>query len=225
MKFFKSAVLIVASSLSIGAASANSFSNYHNNNGSNAEYEVTITNLTYNQVFAPALVVSHRRSIALFEEGEPASEGIAIMAEGGDVSAIVDSVDGDNRVRGAGVSAGPLMPGKSTTVTVPVNRGGRLSVVSMLVNTNDAFLALNSVRAPRHGRTVTLYAAAYDAGTEINDELCGNIPGPACGGEGFSSVDGEGFIHIHRGFHGVGDLAAAAYDWRNPVAKITITRK
>ncbi len=189
------------------------------------EYEVTITNLTYNQVFAPSLVVSHRRNISLFEVGETASDGIAIMAEDGDVSAIVASVDGDSRVRGAGVTDGPLMPGKSTTISIPINGGSRVSLVSMLVNTNDAFYAVNTVTVPRNGGTRTIYAPAFDAGTEVNDELCGNIPGPACGGEGFSSVDGEGFIHIHRGMHGIGDLAASEYDWRNPVAKVTIRRK
>lgn len=190
-----------------------------------SEYEVTITNLTYNQVFSPLLVASHLRSIALFEAGAPASDGIALMAEAGDVSAIVASVEGDRRVRGSGVSEGPLRPGQSTTVTVPVNRGGHISVVSMLVNTNDAFLALNSVAAPRFGRTVTYYAVAYDAGSEPNDELCANIPGPACGGAGASAEDGEGFIHVHRGIHGIGNLDASEYDWRNPVAKITITRR
>ncbi len=34
----------------------------------------------------------------------------------------------------------------------------------------------------------------------------------------------EGYVHIHRGIHGVGDLVAAVHDWRNPVAKITITK-
>jgi len=185
-------------------------------------YEVTITNLTYNQVFSPSLVVSHRRSIQLFEAGQPASEGIAIMAEGGDVSAIVASVDGDSRVRGAGVTEGPLPPGQSTTITIPANGGNRISLVSMLVNTNDAFYAVNSVTAPRFRRSLTVYPDAWDAGTEVNDELCSNIPGPACGGEGVSASDGEGFIHIHRGMHGIGDLAADAYDWRNPVAKVTV---
>lgn len=188
-------------------------------------YEITITNLTYNQVFSPVLAVSHRRSIGLFSVGEAASEGIATMAESGDTSVLLDSVAGDRRVRGSGQTEGVVPPGQSATWTIPVNRGGRLSVVSMLVNTNDAFLALNSVRAPRQGQTETYIALAYDAGSEINDELCANIPGPACGGEGNSAEDGEGFIHIHRGFHGVGDLAEAAYDWRNPVAVITVTRK
>jgi hypothetical protein len=31
-------------------------------------------------------------------------------------------------------------------------------------------------------------------------------------------------VHIHRGTHGIGDLDADRYDWRNPVARITVTR-
>ncbi len=187
--------------------------------------EVTITNLTYNQVFSPPLAVNHRRNIALFEAGEPASDGIATMAEGGDVSVILSSLEGNRSVYGTATADGPVMPGKSTTFTLETNRYGRLSTVAMLVNTNDAFLALDTVYVPhRRGHTVTYYANAYDAGSEINDELCSNIPGPACGGEGVSAADGEGFVHIHRGMHGIGNLTASEYDWRNPVAKITIKR-
>jgi hypothetical protein len=71
---------------------------------------------------------------------------------------------------------------------------------------------------------------AYDAGSERNDELCASIPGPdffECGGPGGGSqVEGgeEGFVHVHSGIHGVGDLVPAERDWRNPVARISITR-
>ena len=64
------------------------------------------------------------------------------------------------------------------------------------------------------------------AGTETNNELCSHIPGPACGGDTGNMQDGpgEGFIHVHRGFHGVGDvLSEAGYDWRNPVAEVYIS--
>ena len=67
----------------------------------------------------------------------------------------------------------------------------------------------------------------YDAGTEANDELCAHIPGPAgvYAGKGFNSArDDVNFVHIHSGIHGIGDLSAATYDWRNPVASIVITR-
>ena len=61
-------------------------------------------------------------------------------------------------------------------------------------------------------------------GTEANNELCANIPGPACDMESGNLEDGpgEGFIHVHRGFHGVAELSEANYDWRNPVAEVFI---
>jgi hypothetical protein len=34
----------------------------------------------------------------------------------------------------------------------------------------------------------------------------------------------EGYVHIHAGIHGVGDLEPGMRDWRNPVARITIRR-
>ncbi len=34
--------------------------------------------------------------------------------------------------------------------------------------------------------------------------------------------EGEGFVTIHNGIHGIGGMEAATYDWRNPVAKIVI---
>ena len=67
-------------------------------------------------------------------------------------------------------------------------------------------------------------APGYDGGSEINDELCANIPGPHCGGAAFSDDDGEGYVHIHPGIFGVGDLQASEHDWKNPIAKITVRR-
>ncbi|CAM9362638.1 unnamed protein product, partial [Laminaria digitata] len=61
------------------------------------------------------------------------------------------------------------------------------------------------------------------AGTEENNELCSHIPGPACDATSGNKEagPGEGRVHIHRGFHGVGrELAAEDYDWRSPVAEV-----
>jgi hypothetical protein len=100
----------------------------------------------------------------------------------------------------------------------------------MLIPTNDGFFAVNGVEAPEGNRTLTVFSPAYDAGSEVNDELCASIPGPdfvECGGPGGGGkpVGGEeGYVHIHRGMHGVGDFNASARDWRNPVAQIVIQR-
>ena len=53
------------------------------------------------------------------------------------------------------------------------------------------------------------------------------MPGPACppDSHNIQNAPGEGFIHVHRGFHGIGDLKESTYDWRNPVAEVFITAK
>ena len=43
-------------------------------------------------------------------------------------------------------------------------------------------------------------------------------------GDGINE-NGEGYIHIHEGIHGIGGpdgLDAAMYDWRNPVVELNI---
>ncbi|CAN0502031.1 unnamed protein product, partial [Laminaria digitata] len=63
--------------------------------------------------------------------------------------------------------------------------------------------------------------------TEENNELCSHIPGPACEATSGNEEEGpgEGYVAVHRGFHGVGgELSAAGYDWRNPVAEIYISK-
>ena len=101
--------------------------------------------------------------------------------------------------------------------------GDLLTVIAMVIPTNDGFTAANAVPLPESGST-TLTTLIYDAGTETNDELCANIPGPVCGGAALSpDDDGEGFVHVHSGIHGIADLAPENHDWRNPAAKIRIT--
>ena len=95
----------------------------------------------------------------------------------------------------------------------------------MLVTTNDAFFAVNGVARPFRRQPGTHYAAAYDAGSEANNESCDFIPGPPCGNGGVRMQTGsEGYVHVHAGVHGIGDLDPAAYDWRNPVARVVIQR-
>ncbi len=189
------------------------------------QYEVTITNLTRNQNFTPILVISHKKGFGLFTLGDPAGDELAALAEGGAVGPLTTLANSDSKVVDVDDSGGLLVPGASVTVTVDADDAKQISVASMLIPTNDAFFSLNAVKAPKGHKTVTYYSPAYDAGSEPNDELCVNIPGPDCGGAGGSpGVGGEDYVHIHAGIHGVGDLAPDVFDWRNPVAKITIRR-
>jgi hypothetical protein len=187
-------------------------------------YKVTVTNLTRGQSFTPILVVSHRYAPnLLFVPGETASPELAMLAEGGDTGPLETVLSGNPRVRDTATSAGLLEPGDSTTIEVQGQIGlGRISLAAMLIPTNDAFLAAQNVRLPSGHEVVTVVVPAYDAGSEPNDEDCANIPGPVCGGEGVSEGGGEGYVHVHAGIHGIGTLAAETYDWRNPVASISI---
>lgn len=217
LKALAASVLFAGVSLGVAPASA-----------TDPVFEVTITNLTYQQVFSPIVVASHRRGVRLFTPGEEASPELIAVAEDGAPGPLSDALADDPRVRDVQDSGGPLPPGQSVTVYVSARGAREISLASMLVNTNDAFVALNGVTAPRRYQTLSFRMPAYDAGSEPNDELCDNIPGPACAGfaqEGLSpDAGGEDFVHIHRGIHGVGDLDEATYDWRNPVADIVIRR-
>ena len=189
-------------------------------------YQVTITNITNGTVFTPILVTSHRRNIDLFELGAPASNDLERIAEGGDVSGLAATLANTAGVIDVQNSGGLLGPGQSVTVIVSAAHGANhISLASMMLPTNDGFIALDSVRVPRSGNS-THFSPGYDAGTEQNDELCAHIPGPPpCFGSPFSDpAEGdEGYVHIHRGIQGIGDLTSDS-DWRNPVAKITISR-
>jgi hypothetical protein len=197
--------------------------------GQTRQYDVTFTNVTRGQQFTPILVVTHRSDVGLFRAGEAASAELEALAETGNTAPLAALLQTMPGVGDINMSAGLLNPGESVTVTVDAGGPFRyISAASMLIPTNDAFLALNAVPLPGGARALGVSSPAYDAGTEINDELCASIPGPdfsECGGPGDgASPEGgeEGFVHIHAGIHGIGDMLAAERDWRNPVVRVSI---
>jgi len=198
-----------------------------------AHYEVTITNITPGQSFTPQLVVTHPAAWHLFELGSPAGTALEKLAEGGDTGPLTEMVA--DIAFEAKTVGGLIGPGETATTTISgPHRGGRLSIAAMLIPTNDTFMALDSLKLPMFGRK-TQFIMAYDAGTEDNDQSCQHIPGPRCGGSGYSpepSPGDEGFVHIGNGFHALGDvdgdgfevLGPKLYDWGNPVARVSVRR-
>jgi len=188
-------------------------------------FEITITNITKGEIFTPILVASTHRGFKLFKKGAPASIELETIAEGGNNKPLSDFLLNGGHALATASASGGLLPGASLTLTVAMDEYyDHVTVASMLIPTNDAFFAVNGERGPKKGKTVTFESPAYDAGTEANDEICANIPGPACGGEGFNPDrdNGEGYVYIHQGIQGNGELSTADYDWRNPVATITV---
>ena len=188
-----------------------------------AEFEVTIYNLTPGQPFSPPVLAAHTGVFNI--AGQKATPGITLLAEDGDSSTLLIELAFLPNVSSVVSASGPIPPGGSATLTINADSPfDYLSAVGMLVNTNDAFFALINQEFP-DSDTVATPTAAWDAGTEVNDEACSNIPGPACGGSPGAGTPEDGVIVISNGIHGSGDLSSSSYDWRNPVALIVVTRK
>jgi len=190
---------------------------------SNATYRVTVENIaTGFQPLSPAGVVVHSRWADVWNTGSPATAAVAAVAEDANVPVFVDTY---SQVRGVSEAlvggGGPIGPMGSYTFEIDAREGDRLSLVSMLVNTNDGFTGLDSVKLGR--RTQVFEVGAYDAGTEQNTEQTSDIPGPCCGNP-FVRVPEGGLISHHAGITGVGELDPSTYDWDGPVARITIER-
>ncbi len=195
------------------------------------QYEVTITNLTKGQPFSPTAVILHDSQLdPIFTLGEPSTEEIWSIAETGNTGPLVAALTGNPHVFDIQVAGdAPYGPGESRTVMLDGGsgfNGRRISVAGMLGITNDSFFALNGETVPNFvpyfysSYSRVFMAPAYDAGSEVNNELCDYVGG--CGA-GMRMTDGaEGYVYISPGFQGVGDLDAAELDWKNPVAKITV---
>ncbi len=209
------------------------------------EFEVTIVNLTPAMYFTPLIVAAHTPSARMFTAGEVASTELQSIAEGGNVGPMAELLEGI----GADVATGDglLAPGASVSFTVD-DAGGNsvLSLSSMLLPTNDAFVGLSAIPFPQGdaGSQRVYDAIAYDAGTEANDELIGSgepgvagFPAPppvvasglGSNGTGINAPV-EGFISVHKGTigdldeaGGVSDINQAVHGWLNPVARVTVT--
>ena len=193
-------------------------------------YQVKITNVTPGQWFAPILAVTHSPDMNIFLPGTQASAELRMMAEVGNVSGLMMMYEGMMGVMDVQMT-GMTMPGVTTEIMISGMYGYRVSLVGMLIPPNDAFLGANMM-LPGEGGMMG-YANAYDAGTEMNDEMCSSIPNPPptdwaeCGGmlgEGAQIGMGEGGIVISNGINGQGDFMPMYRDWKNPVARITINK-
>lgn len=182
--------------------------------------EVKITNLSAKVVLTPPIVAASRGQITVFQLTEPASEALEMLAEEG----LTDELAMMFQEHNASVAQadGPILPGQTLTLYVSGHRYARISLASMILPTNDGFVALNSKRIRPYGTTTT-FLSAYDAGTELNDEDCANIPGPLpCGGGvGYDPASGEEFVYPHPGTHGENEISAEDFSWADPVAMVT----
>ena len=182
----------------------------------------------------------HNPAVRIFEVGSEASAELERVAESGMLDPLVSRLEGVNQVFDVGVATGPggpILPGESATLHLQGPPGARVSLVSMLVCTNDGFTGLDSSRLPEHvGESVTLTGDGYDAGTEQNTEASGDLVPPCVmattGMEGGTGADQPGLaedqvIRHHPGIDGDtdgDDILDGQHQWSDPVATIEIER-
>jgi len=239
---FNNSSLVAAFMVSMTVATANA-----------AQWDITVVNLTHGNHFTPLLLAAHSHDVHLFEVGQKASIPIEHMAECGHLMPLMATAEVSAADTQANPAGGVLAPGAnvSTMIMTSAPTNSHLTIVAMVLPTNDAFVGLDSQHIPTQAGTYTYYLNAYDAGTEGNDETMNPTPGSctytetgmipgAPGGDvdsgGTGSVmpdtpDTNTNIHVHRGVlgeaavtgDGRSDLVNTIHRWQNPVAKVVVT--
>lgn len=221
-------------------------------------YTITIQNLS-NQPLGPVVAATHPDTTVMWRLGEDASAGVQTVAEMGnpaplfaevtaqfDANAVTDLWNTGRPLTRMGVTQaafGPFAPGADlidhAEFEITASAGDLFSCASMAIITNDGFWGVDSVGLPESGEK-TLYAFAYDAGTEENTELSSDLDdggsvlaaaplpnddtNPDVNDNGGTPTSPRGTIQLHPGIQGVGDLDAATFGWNEPIAVITIRK-
>lgn len=195
--------------------------------------QVTVTNITPGAYLTQILAIGHDSDQRnMFEYGSAASAELQAVAEGGNVEPIAGTFNAADSQIVKDPNDGLLGPGESTTFKID-RRYTRLSLIAMILPTNDGFVAADNIML-REG-TQELYA--IDAGTEANDEQItgGGAPdtpgipadpsGQATNGAtGIASATIEGKVDRHPGISG-GEGSALnpeIHGWKGAVAVLNI---
>lgn len=201
-----------------------------------AEIEITVTNLTKSMYLTPILAVGHSEDQGqMFEFGKEASVELQAVAEGGNFDPLANNFNADEHEIIVDPVEGLLGPGQSIKFEL-MKEHTRFSLISMILPTNDGFVALDNVELSS-GETL-LYA--IDAGTEANDEkITGgatpNVPGiPADPSRladkfatGITSATAEGRVARHPGISGAegSALDPERHGWDGAVASVNINKR
>lgn len=177
----------------------------------------SFTNTSVAQPMTPPMVALHNApdaefGIRFFEVGQPAISQVVEVAENGEFGPLLQVAEGQigaGSVSAAGVAfpdpenPGALAPGATSSITLDIELPNQvMTIVSMVVCTNDGFSGIDSQPIPEATETFTM--PIYDAGSETN-VLTLNYWVPPCSGDAGSDnltdVEG-GAIQLHPGQEG-----------------------
>ncbi len=246
---FKTSLLstaVLAGSLLLTACGGSSSSNSGSASNVDQDYVFTIevTNLTYAQPLSPPAIVLHNRSYRLFSEGVEASIGLEELAESGSNASLLEEANTDDSVIQTIAGDSLILPGSSQEFTLRLEADlnddidtvlaeSEISLVTMLVNTNDAFTGKKNIdiSAFEINQSKTFSGPVWDSGTEENSETADSIPGPAANGEGFNSSreNDVNKVIFHAGVVSKDDGLSSsaltqAHRFDQPASRIRITR-
>ncbi len=208
----------ILASLALPLSFAMADGEYENNGRT---IRVSITNISNTVLTPPIVALCKKRMQPIARLGKPASNALEMLAEGGDTSGLA-GMFADKQCNYASSSV-PVLPGGTVTLEIAGRKRDYLHMASMILPTNDGFVFTSGKKVKQIKRRGALRLKSFDAGTEFNDELCANIPGPQCGGEGFNTArEVNNFVKPHPGIQGGADVSAQTYSWGNPVALIKV---
>lgn len=218
---FKKTIIVFSSLVLLAATNA-----YADKGNDKKIYKVTITNLTKGQPMTPAIIAVHAPSYQLFHLGEEASQGLKDLSQDGVTKTLLDELKLEKSIIRTTTGKGVILPGKSESIEVEANNPFfKISLVSMLARTNDAFVAVKKLGLKLAlGQKYSVLANVYDAGAEKNSEECVAVPAPPCNGHNTGTSGGEGFIRPHEGILGIADLELSRDSFASKAAKITVER-
>ncbi|MCP3938918.1 MAG: hypothetical protein GY708_26525 [Actinomycetia bacterium] len=132
--------------------------------------------------FAPVVAVTGHGPNPIFAVGDSMKAvGLEQLAEDGDPSELVLTVDGvvaavpDSVAGSDDAMGGPAFPGDGYLLTVEGHEGDSLSLAFMYVQSNDWFLAIDTLALFSGGMPldgdISEYVMIYDAGTEIDQPI------------------------------------------------------
>jgi hypothetical protein len=142
-------------------------------------FRVTVVNATNNQKMSPPAVVLHGPDWRAWSPGEAAGEGLEKLAEGGATDDFLAEAE-EAGCAGSVAAEGPVDPGASQVLEVEGESMEmlRLTVATMLIQTNDGFAGLDGAEVDdlEVGEERSWNVKAWDAGTEENTESASMLP-------------------------------------------------
>ena len=135
--------------------------------------------------FSPGVAVVHTDKAPIFSAGKKdRTQGLEAQSEDGDPSMLATSLQGGKGIKSVVVfttpigatGPGPITPGAAYEVTISATRGDRLSLTTMMGQSNDWFYAPaeSGIDLFKNGKAIsgdiTSQIVLWDAGTEVDQE-------------------------------------------------------